>query len=71
MSARSIPLSIYERKSPLIIQNLQICDFSKGLTDVFEFEIAVVNEPSVFEPLKLYCSWITPVLYIRLYYLII
>ena len=22
-----------------------------------EFETAVVNEPSVFEPLKFYCSW--------------
>ena len=28
-------------------------DFSKGLKN--EFETAVVNEPSVFEPLKVYC----------------
>ena len=28
--------------------------FSKGLIN--EFEIAVVNEPSVFEPLKFYCT---------------
>ena len=28
---------------------------SKGLKN--EFEIAVVNEPSVFEPLKFYCRW--------------
>ena len=28
--------------------------FSKGLKD--EFETAMVNEPSVFEPLKLYCT---------------
>ena len=27
--------------------------FSKGLKN--KFEIAVVNEPSVFEPLKVYC----------------
>ena len=27
--------------------------YSKGLKD--EFETAVVNEPSVFEPLKFYC----------------
>ena len=27
--------------------------FSKGLNN--EFETAVVNEPSVFEPLKFYC----------------
>ena len=34
----------------------QICNhgfFSKGLKN--EFETAVVNEPSVFEPLKFYC----------------
>ena len=24
-----------------------------------EFETAAVNEPSVFEPLKFYCSWIS------------
>ena len=29
--------------------------FSKGLKN--EFETAVVNEPSVFEPLTYYCSW--------------
>ena len=33
---------------------LQRCDFSMGLKN--EFETAVVNEPSVFEPLKFYCS---------------
>ena len=31
--------------------------FSLGLKN--EFEIAVVNEPSVFEPLKFYCIWRT------------
>ena len=30
--------------------------FSKGLKN--EFEKAVVNEPSVFEPLKFYCSFL-------------
>ena len=29
--------------------------FSKGLKD--EFQTALVNEPSVFEPLKFYCSY--------------
>ena len=29
--------------------------FSKGLKN--EFEIAVINEPSVFEPFKFYCMW--------------
>ena len=36
----------------------QICSygfFSKGLKN--EFETAVVNEPSVFEPLKFYCKY--------------
>ena len=30
--------------------------FSKGLKS--EFEIAVVNEPSMFEPLQVYCLWL-------------
>ena len=34
--------------------NLQLWDFFKGLKK--EFETAVVNEPSVFKPLKFYCS---------------
>ena len=42
-----------KRKSPLIIPNLQLWDFSQGLKN--EFETAVVNEPPVFEPLKYYC----------------
>ena len=29
--------------------------FSKGLKN--EFETTMVNKPSVFEPLKVYCSW--------------
>ena len=32
--------------------------FSKGLNN--EFETAVVNEPSVFEPLKFYCMLLLP-----------
>ena len=42
-----------EEKSALIILNLPLWDFSKGLKN--EFETAVVDEPSVFEPLKFYC----------------
>ena len=35
-------------------KNMQLSDFfSKGLQN--EFEAAMVNEPSVFEPLKFYC----------------
>ena len=51
-STHNIPYSQYKKeKSSLIIQNLQLWDFSKGLKN--EFETAVVDEPSVFEPLKL------------------
>ena len=42
--------------------------FSKGLKN--EFETAVVNEPSVFEPLKFYCIMIT-VIEISFIYVII
>ena len=43
-----------KKKSPLIIPNLQLWDFFNGLKS--EFETAVVNEPSVFEPPKIYCN---------------
>ena len=42
------------KKNHLIILSLLLWDFSKGLKN--KFETAVV-EPSVFEPLKLYCIW--------------
>ena len=32
--------------------------YSKGLKN--EFETAMINEPSVFEPLKFYCKCISP-----------
>ena len=35
--------------------NLQLWAFSKGLKN--EFKTAMVNEPSVFEPLKFYCNF--------------
>ena len=54
MSTHNIPFSIQERKSPLIIPNLQLWDFSKGLKH--DFETTVVYEPSVFESLKFYCN---------------
>ena len=41
------------QKSPEIIPNLQLCDFSLVLKN--EFETAEVNEPSMLEPLKFYC----------------
>ena len=42
--------NLKRRKSPKIIPNLQPGDFFKGLKN--EFEAAMVNEPSVFEPLE-------------------
>ena len=53
MSTHNTPFSVNKRKSVLIISNVQLVDFSKGHKD--GFETAVVNEPSVFEPLKFYC----------------
>ena len=47
-------LNIKNENHPLIYLNLQLWDFSKGLKN--GFEIAVVNEPSVFQPLKFYCK---------------
>ena len=55
MSIHNKPFSIYKRKSRLIILNLQLWDFSKGLKN--DFEAAVVNKPSVFEPLRFYCTF--------------
>ena len=58
---RNIPFSIYKRKISLNYpKSAAVGFFFKGLKD--QFETAVVNEPSVFEPLKfyciLYCQWI-------------
>ena len=54
-----MPLSIQRRKSLSIIPNTimsaAVGFFSKGLKN--EFETAVVNEPSMFEPLKFYCNY--------------
>ena len=48
-------ISMYKIRSPKITSNLQLWVFcSKGLEN--EFETARVNEPSVFEPLKFYCT---------------
>ena len=54
VSTHNIPFSYKHEESHLIIPNLQPRDFSYGLKN--EFETAVVNEPSVFEPLKFYCK---------------
>ena len=50
--------TIFQYKKETIPKLSQICNYgicSKGLKN--EFETAVVNEPSVFEPLKFYCMY--------------
>ena len=54
MSTHNIPFFQYKKEN--IPKLSRICNYgicSKGLKN--EFETAVVNEPSVFEPLKFYC----------------
>ena len=43
-----------KKKHPKLSKICSYGLFSKGLKN--EFETAVVNEPSVFEPMKFYCS---------------
>ena len=55
MSTHNIPFSIYRKKITLNYSASSAHGiFSKGLKN--KFETAIVNEPSVFEPLKFYCS---------------
>ena len=57
MSTHNIPFFNMKKKNTLNYpKSAAIRIFSKGLKK--EFERAVVNEPSVFEPLKFYCIWI-------------
>ena len=53
MSTHNISFHNIRKKIILIIPNLQLWIFSKGPKN--EFEPAVVNESSVFEPLKFVC----------------
>ena len=54
MSTHNIPFSILKRKITLNhAKSTALGFFSKGLKN--EFETAVVDEPSVLEPLKFYC----------------
>ena len=60
---KNIPFSIKKNQKKKKQENhpklSQICSygiFSKGLKN--EFETAVVKEPSVFEPLKFYCTFL-------------
>ena len=53
MRTQNIPFSIYKKKITLNYLKSAVMGFcTKGLKN--EFETAVVNEPSVFEPLKFY-----------------
>ena len=53
MSAHNILVSVLKKKIKLNYpKSAAMCLFSYGLKN--EFETAVVNGPSVFEPLKLY-----------------
>ena len=55
MSTHNKPFSISTQKNhPKLSQIRSYEIFSKGLKN--KFETAVINELSVFEPLKLYCS---------------
>ena len=51
-------ISQYEKENhPTLSQICSYGIFSKGPKN--EFETAVVNEVSVFEPLKFYCIWLS------------
>ena len=55
MSTPNIPFFNMKKKNTLNYPNSAAMGFfSKGLNNVFE--TALVNEPSVFEPLKFYCK---------------
>ena len=55
MCAHNIPFSIYKKKKfTLNYPKSVLWDFSKGLKN--KLEIAEVNEPSAFEPMKVYCN---------------
>ena len=56
MSTSSISFSIQKENQPKLFQTFSNVIFSKVLKN--EFETVVINEPSVFEPLKVYCSFL-------------
>ena len=54
MSTHNMPFFYMKKKNKLNYpKSAAIGSFSKGLKN--KFETAMVNEPSVFEPLKFYC----------------
>ena len=57
MSTHKIPFSILKKKITLNYPKSAAIGFcSKGLKN--KFETAIVNEPSVFKPLKFYCTFV-------------
>ena len=58
MSTYNIALSVYKRKSAKIIPNTIMFAAMNFLSCRLKnvFEIAVVYKPSVFKPLKFYCT---------------
>ena len=54
MSTHNIPFSNIKKKISLNIPKSETKGFFLGAQ---ERETAVVNEQSVFEPLKFYCTW--------------
>ena len=62
MSTHSIPFLNVKKK--IILKLSKICRYgicSKGPKN--EFETAMVNEPSVFEPLKFHCTYVGTVIF--------
>ena len=54
MRTHNIPFSIYKKEKHLNCpKSAAMGFFSKGLKNAFQTD--VVNEPSVFKPLKVYC----------------
>ena len=54
MSIHNIPFSIKKNMHPKLSKICSYGLFFKGLKN--KFETALVNEPSVFEPLKVFCT---------------
>ena len=58
-----------KKKITLSFPNLQPKDYCRGLKN--EFETAVINELSVFEPLKFSCSYLMQIISLSSYTLLL
>ena len=56
MSTYNIPFSIYKKENHTKLSQSAAKGFFPRDSRT-SFETAMVNEPSVFEPLKFYCIW--------------